>query len=70
MKANDFIKEKKSMSLEELKNEELELKKELFKLRYQSATSPIDNPMKIKFIKRDIAIIKTIIREKEMAAKQ
>ena len=53
-------------SSSELQNELAELKSELFKLRFQHAANGLENPMKIKNIKRDIARVKTIIREKEL----
>lgn len=43
-----------------------ELKQELFNLRFQLATGQLENPMRIKEVKRSIAQIKTIIREKEI----
>lgn len=51
---------------EELANELNELKSELFKLRFQYATNQLENPIKIKDVKRDIARVKTIIREREL----
>ena len=62
MKANE-IREKTN---EELARELSELKKELFKLRFQHATNQLDNPMKIREVKKSIAQLKTIIREKEL----
>ena len=50
----------------DLRNELVELKSELFKLRFQHAANGLDNPMKIKNIKKDIAKIKTILREREI----
>ena len=53
------------MTVEQL-NEKLDsLKKDLFFLRMQHATNQLDNPLKIAETKRDIARIKTVIREKE-----
>ena len=66
MKANE-IREKTS---EELAKELDELKKELFKLRFQHATNQLENPMKIRETKRNIAVIKTIIREREIKGAQ
>ena len=40
----------------------------MFKLRFKHATGTVENPMRLKFIKRDIARVKTIIKEKELAA--
>ena len=60
----------KAAELRELNAVELnkklgELKKDLFMLRMQHATNQLDNPMQIAAVKKDIARIKTIIREKE-----
>ena len=68
MKAKDFKKELADKSLEELKKEEQELKAQLFKLRFQHATSQIANPMELNTLKKDIARVKTFIREKELAS--
>ena len=57
--------EVRAMSVEQL-NEKLDsLKKDLFFLRMQHATNQLDNPLKIAETKRDIARVKTVIREKE-----
>ena len=50
----------------ELNNELASLKNELFKLRFQSATNQLDNPLQIKSVRKDIARIKTILREREL----
>lgn len=60
------VKEMREKTQTELQKEVLELKSELFKLRFQHATNQLDNPMKLKFVKKEIAKIKTIIREKEL----
>ena len=57
----------REMSSPELEKELGELKTELFKLKFSLATNGIDNPMKIKEVKKDIAKIKTILRERELA---
>ncbi len=62
MKANEIRK----MTSSDLEKELMELKSELFKLRFQLATNGLDNPMKIKNTKRDIARIKTILKEREL----
>lgn len=54
------------MSSPELEKELGELKSELFKLRFSLATNGLDNPMKIKEVKKDIARIKTVLREREL----
>ena len=56
----------KEMSSPELEKELTELKSELFKLRFSLATNGLDNPMKIKTVKKDIARIKTVLREREL----
>jgi LSU ribosomal protein L29P len=65
MKASD-LKELREKTRDELNEELNQLKAELFKLRFQHATSQLENPMKIRQIKKDIARVKTIIREKEL----
>ena len=64
MKAKE-IKEVRSLSVEKLEEKLQDLKKDLFMLRMQHATNQLDNPLKIAAVKKDIARIKTIIREKE-----
>ena len=57
--------ELRNKSVEELTKKLDELKKDLFMLRMQHATNQLDNPMQLAAVKKDIARIKTIIREKE-----
>ena len=57
-------KELKNLSVEELYKKQNELKKDLFMLRMQHATNQLDNPMQLAATKKDIARVKTIIREK------
>lgn len=64
MKANQF----RELSNDALVAREKELKSELFNLRFQSATGQLNNPQRINEFKKDIARVKTIIREREMAA--
>ena len=56
--------ELRSKSVEELTKKLDELKKDLFMLRMQHATNQLDNPMQLAAVKKDIARVKTIIREK------
>lgn len=65
MKASDVRK----MSAAELETKLSDLKKDLFQLRLQHATNQLDNPMKIAEVKRDIARVKTVIRELELAGR-
>ena len=53
------------MSTADLEKKLADLKKDLFFLRMQHATNQLDNPVRINTVKKDIARIKTIIREKE-----
>ncbi|NOY64682.1 MAG: 50S ribosomal protein L29 [Nitrospirae bacterium] len=57
--------ELREMTIEELREKEKELRKELFNLRFQKATGEIQNPMRIRAVRKDIARILTIITEKE-----
>lgn len=59
-------KEIRQMSDQELNTKLLDLKNELFNLRFQLATGQLDNPMRIKAVRKDIARIKTIVREREL----
>ena len=64
MKAKE-INQVRGLSVEKREEKLQELKKDLFMLRMQHATNQLDNPMQIAAVKKDIARIKTIIREKE-----
>ena len=64
MKAKE-INQVRGLSVEKLEEKLQELKKDLFMLRMQHATNQLANPMQIAAVKKDIARIKTIIREKE-----
>ena len=57
-------KELREMSAADLEAKLADLKKDLFFLRMQHATNQLDNPLKINLVKKDIARIKTVIREK------
>jgi large subunit ribosomal protein L29 len=59
-------KEVRKMTDAELNEKLLDLKNELFNLRFQLATGQLDNPMRIKAVRKDIARIKTIVREREL----
>ena len=63
------IKEIREMSAEQLAEKLMELKKDLFNLRLQHATNQLENPGTIADVKKDIAKIKTVQRERELAAK-
>ena len=61
MKANEI----RNLSVEELDKKLADLKKDLFMLRMQHATNHLDNPTKISAVRRDIARVKTVLREKQ-----
>ena len=67
MKANQ-IKELRESNVDELQKKVVELKGELFNLRFQLATGQLENPMRIKDVKKSIAQLKTIVREIELNA--
>ena len=62
MKAGEL----RELSPLELSNKLTDLKKDLFNLRMQHATNQLDNPIRIADVKRDIARVKTLIRENEL----
>ena len=61
MKANNY----REMTTEQLSAKLTELKSELFNLRFQLATGQLDNPLQVKFVKKDIARVKTFLNEKQ-----
>ena len=63
------LKMMREMSEMELNAELLKMKKDLFNLRFQHVTGQLENPVQLRELRRDIARVKTIIREKELAAK-
>ena len=62
MKASEI----RELSLEELESKLKDLKAELFNLRFQLAINQLDNPMRISAVKKDIARVKTVLRENEI----
>lgn len=66
MKASEL----KKLSPSELDTKLLELKDELFKLRFQQAINQLDNPMRINAVKKDIARVKTVLRDVELHGAQ
>ena len=65
MKAKE-LKEIRTLSVADLEKKLQGLKKDLFMLRMQHATNQLDNPMQIAAVKKDIARVKTILREREL----
>ena len=68
MKTKDFVKELNNKSVDELNNELVAAKKELFNLRFQNATNQLDNTSRIKEVRKNIARIQTVITEKARVA--
>ena len=66
MKAKDKGKELREMTVDELNRKLTDSKDELFKLRFQLATGQLDNPMKLKEVRRNMARVKTVMREREL----
>lgn len=64
MKASEI----REMTAEELNSKLNDLKAELFNLRFQLAINQLDNPTRISAVKKDIARVKTVIRENELSA--
>ena len=56
--------ELKNLTVDELKQEESDLRKELFNLRFQKATGEIENPMRMRHVRKNIARVLTVVSEK------
>ena len=67
MKINTFVNELRGKSVEELNEELVAAKKELFNLRFQNATNQLDNTSRIKVVRKNIARIQTMITEAKRA---
>ncbi len=68
MKTNNYVNELKNKTLVELNEELVSAKKELFNLRFQNATSQLDNTARISQVRKNIARIQTVITEKAKLA--
>jgi large subunit ribosomal protein L29 len=66
MKASDV----RSLSVDQLDDEVMKLKKEQFNLRFQRATGQLENTSRVREVRRDIARMKTIVRQKRAAEKK
>lgn len=60
----------RDLSIAELNEKLSDLKAELFNLRFQHAINQLDNPMRLNVVKKDIARVKTVIRERELKSVQ
>jgi large subunit ribosomal protein L29 len=61
--------EMREMTLEELRGKEIELRRELFNLRFQAATGEIENPLRMRTVRKDIARLLTVMKQKEAEVK-
>ncbi len=68
MKTKTYLEELRTNSTDELNEKLVAAKKELFNLRFQNATNPLDNTSRIKDVRKNIARIQTIIAQKANAA--
>jgi large subunit ribosomal protein L29 len=59
--------EMRDKTIEELRRQEADLRKELFNLRFQQVTGEIENPLRIRHVRKDIARVLTVISEKRRA---
>ena len=66
MKLNEKLNEYRNLTADELNSKLGDLKQELFNLRFQHAINQLENPQRIPAVKKDIARIKTILREMEL----
>lgn len=62
MRANDI----REMSAEEIQSRIAELEEERFRLKFRSATEPLEDPLRLRWIRKDIARLKTILRERKL----
>ena len=62
MRANDI----REMSAQEVQSRIAELEEERFRLKFRSATEPLEDPLRLRWIRMDIARLKTILRERQL----
>jgi large subunit ribosomal protein L29 len=62
MRANDI----RELSVDDMKARIAELEEERFRLNFRSATEPLEDPLRLRWIRKDIARLKTILREREL----
>jgi len=60
----------RDLSLEELQNKELDLHQELVNLRVQAVLGQVENPTRLRYMRRELARVKTILRENELSLRQ
>ena len=70
MKVNEVVKELRALSNEELENKIKEAKKELFDLRLKQSTGSLEKPSKIRELRKNVARMQTILKERENGGEQ
>jgi large subunit ribosomal protein L29 len=68
MASKKTVKTLRDKSVDELRSRERDLREQLFKLRFQRATGRVENPMKMRQVRREIAQIQTLLNERERSA--
>ena len=66
MKSKDYVQELNGLTTEKLLDREKELKEQLFNLRFQLATGQLENTASLKSVRKDIARVKTVLRQQEL----
>ena len=66
MKSKDFVKELNGLTTDQLLSREKELKEQLFNLRFQLATGQLENTASLKQVRKDIARVKTVLRQQQL----
>lgn len=66
MKTKDYVQELNGLTTEQLKSREQELKDQLFNLRFQLATGQLENTASLKAVRKNIARVKTVLRQQEL----
>ena len=66
MKTKDYVQELNGLTTEKLLDREKELKEQLFNLRFQLATGQLENTASLKQVRKDIARVKTVLRQQEL----
>ena len=66
MKSKDYVQELNGSTTEKLLDREKELKEQLFNLRFQLATGQLENTASLKQVRKDIARVKTVLRQQEL----
>lgn len=66
MKSKDYVQELNGLTTDKLLDREKELKEQLFNLRFQLATGQLENTANLKQVRKDIARVKTVLRQQEL----